>query len=76
MSIPTAASWLPARAVAGEDDDEGHPWAVVSDAPAFVLEVLVDQHDGWLDDEEVAPPPSATGGRPVPPPLPDAPAAW
>lgn len=37
--------------LAGEDDDEDHPWAVVSDAPAFMLEVLVDTHDGWLDDE-------------------------
>lgn len=37
--------------LAGEDDDEDHPWAVVSDAPAFMLEVLVDTHDGWLDEE-------------------------
>ena len=36
--------------LAGEDDDEDHPWAVVSDAPAFMLEVLVDSHDGWLDE--------------------------
>ena len=55
--------------LAGEDDDEDHPWAVVTDAPAFLLEVLVDAHDGWLDDEGPAPPPA------VPPPLelPDAP---
>ncbi|MFC6152623.1 hypothetical protein [Nocardioides yefusunii] len=33
----------------GEDDDEDHPWAVLSDAPEFVLEVLVDEYDGWLD---------------------------
>ena len=38
--------------LAGEDDDEGHPWAVVSDAPSFMLEVLVDTHDGWLDEDE------------------------
>ena len=38
--------------LAGEDDDEDHPWAVVSDAPAFMLEVLVDTHDGWLDEGE------------------------
>jgi hypothetical protein len=25
---------------------------VVSDAPAFMLEVLVDTHDGWLDSED------------------------
>ncbi|RYC13347.1 hypothetical protein EUA94_05605 [Nocardioides zhouii] len=40
--------------LAGEDDDEGHPWAVVTDAPGFMLEVLVDTHDGWLDEDEVA----------------------
>jgi hypothetical protein len=38
--------------LAGEDDDEDHPWAVLSDAPAFMLELLVDAHDGWLDDGE------------------------
>ena len=38
--------------LAGEDDDEDHPWAVVSDAPAFMLEVLVDTHDGWLDEDD------------------------
>lgn len=36
--------------LAGEDDDEAHPWAVVSDAPDVMLEVLVDTHDGWLDE--------------------------
>ena len=36
--------------LAGEDDDEDHPWAVVSDAPGFMLEVLVDTHEGWLDE--------------------------
>ena len=36
--------------LAGEDDDEGHPWAVVTDAPDVMLEVLVDTHDGWLDE--------------------------
>lgn len=40
--------------LAGEDDDEDHPWAVVSDAPEVVLEVLVDQYDGWLDVEAAA----------------------
>lgn len=38
--------------LAGEDDDEDHQWAVLSDAPAFMLEVLADAHDGWLDDED------------------------
>ncbi len=44
--------------LAGEDDDEDHPWAVLTDAPPFVLEVLVDQYDGWLDDEVAASPPA------------------
>ncbi|KRF13942.1 hypothetical protein ASG90_14115 [Nocardioides sp. Soil797] len=42
--------------LAGEDDDEDHPWAVLTDAPDIVFEVLVDQYDGWLDAEEQAPP--------------------
>jgi hypothetical protein len=55
--------------LAGEDDDEDHPWAVVSDAPAFMLEVLVDTHEGWLDEGEDAEP-----ARLAPPvDLPDAP---
>ena len=41
--------------LAGEDDDEDHPWAVLSDAPGFVLELLVDEHDGWLDHPDEAP---------------------
>lgn len=36
---------------AGEDDDEDHPWAVTTDAPAIALEVLVDRYDGWLDED-------------------------
>lgn len=35
--------------LAGEDDDEAHPWAVVTDAPTIRLELLIDAHDGWLD---------------------------
>ena len=50
--------------LAGEDDDEDHPWAVVSDAPAFMLEVLVDTHDGWLDEDETA---LAEHTEPLPP---------
>jgi hypothetical protein len=42
--------------LAGEDDDEGHPWAVLTDAPDIVLELLVDEYDGWLDGEQDAPP--------------------
>ncbi|WP_243059288.1 hypothetical protein [Nocardioides sp. SR21] len=37
--------------LSGEDDDEDHPWAVVVDAPEIVLDVLVDEYDGWLDTE-------------------------
>jgi len=39
--------------LAGEDDDEGHPWAVTTDAPELVLDLLVDTYDGWLDTEDV-----------------------
>lgn len=35
----------------GEDDDEDHPWAVVTDAPSLVAEVLTDEYDGWLDED-------------------------
>ena len=35
--------------LAGEDDDEDHPWAVLTDAPELELELLVEQYDGWLD---------------------------
>jgi hypothetical protein len=52
--------------LAGEDDDEDHPWAVLSDAPAFMLEVLVDGHDGWLDEGEG---PDEVGDTALPPPL-------
>ncbi|WP_307861816.1 hypothetical protein [Nocardioides sp. SYSU D00065] len=48
------AARLERERLAGEDDDEDHPWAVVSDAPGFMLEVLVDTHDGWLDEEQPA----------------------
>ncbi|CAN5229130.1 hypothetical protein BH09ACT12_BH09ACT12_04430 [soil metagenome] len=42
--------------LAGEDDDEDHPWAVVTDAPDLVLELVVDDFDGWFDvDEPPAP---------------------
>ena len=46
---------------AGEDDDEDHPWAVTTDAPGLVVEPLVDEHDGWLDD--------GAGSGPADPPL-------
>ena len=63
--------------LAGEDDDEDHPWAVVSDAPAFMLELLVDSHDGWLDEGESPNGPAGPDGGPGLPSLPplDLPAA-
>ena len=48
--------------LAGEDDDEDHPWAVLTDAPEVVVELLVEAHDGWLDvvePEAPGPPASA-----------------
>lgn len=39
---------------AGEDDDADHPWAITTDAPHFVLELMVDDHDGWVETEERA----------------------
>ena len=31
---------------AGEDDDEDHPWTVLTDAPVFMVEVVVEEPDG------------------------------
>lgn len=56
--------------LAGEDDDEGHPWAVVTDAPEVQLEMLVETYDGWLDQE-----PDASDALPPLPPLPPLPRA-
>ena len=53
------------EALAGEDDDEDHPWAVVTDAPMIQLEMLVETYDGWLDLDEETPA--------APLPLPDQP---
>jgi hypothetical protein len=44
--------------LAGEDDDEDHPWAVTTDAPELVLDMLVDTYDGWLDTEDTDPGPA------------------
>ena len=51
--------------LSGEDDDEDHPWAVTSDAPVPLLELLVEEHAGWLDLE----PDTAAGPTPAPAPL-------
>ncbi len=57
--------------LAGEDDDEDHPWAVVTDAPPVRLELLVESHDGWFDADD---PSTDTPAAPRPPlDLPDAP---
>lgn len=37
--------------LSGEDDDESHPWAVATDAPELMLELMVEELDGWLDPE-------------------------
>jgi len=60
--------------LAGEDDDEDHPWAVVTDAPEIQLEMLVETYDGWLDhddEDSSAPEPPTKAGFALP--LPDAP---
>lgn len=36
---------------AGEDDDEDQPWSLVTDAPAGLLELLVEAHDGWVEHD-------------------------
>jgi hypothetical protein len=56
---------------AGEDDDEDHPWAVVTDAPSIALELLLDAHDGWL--EEDGQPGGSEAAASTPWELPDAP---
>ena len=52
----------------GEDDDEDHPWVVVTDAPVVLVEALSDEYDGWVDFPEEDP-----EGSMAPEPLPDAP---
>jgi len=37
---------------AGEDDDEDHAWAVLTDAPKDMLANLLQEYDGWLDTTE------------------------
>ena len=50
-------AWLERERFAGEDDDEDHAWAVVTDAPGVRLELLVEEREGWYDaGEPVAPP--------------------
>ena len=54
--------------LSGEDDEEDHPWAVVTDAPEIQLDMLVEMYDGWLDPDDEEPP-----APPVVLPLPDQP---
>ena len=44
------AAWTEREPFAGEDDDEDHPWAVLTDGPDVRLELLVETYDGWYDD--------------------------
>jgi len=53
---------------AGEDDDEDQPWVVATDAPSVMVELLLEEYDGWLDD---APPEPPRPSRPLD--LPDGP---
>ncbi len=55
--------------LAGEDDDEDHPWAVLTDAPGIAFELLIDQYDGWFDQDEPQGPPARQTHRPLPAPV-------
>ena len=68
LSVDGFATELDREPFAGEDDDEDHPWVVATDAPEVMLELLVEEYDGWLDVPSEQPP----GGVP-PLDLPDAP---
>ena len=67
LRIDGYAVTLSRERFAGEDDDEDHPWAIETDAPAVTLDLLLDAHDGWLDDGV------AEGTPATPVDLPDAP---
>lgn len=56
---------------AGEDDDEDHPWALTTDAPVIMLELLAEEYDGWVDFDEDPLPGQAS--RPAPIQLPGMP---
>ncbi len=60
--------------LAGEDDDEDHPWAVLTAVVATALAPLVEQHDGWIDaDTGSTRAPRRPLARAPLPPLPRAP---
>lgn len=54
-------AWTERERFAGEDDDEDHAWAVLTDAPAVRLELVVEELAGWYDagDADDASPPAA-----------------
>lgn len=54
---------------AGEDDDEDHPWAITTDAPVIMLELIAEEYDGWVDFSDE----SAPDSRPAPLDLPGMP---
>jgi hypothetical protein len=58
---------------AGEDDDEDVAWAVSTDAPPMMVEMLAEEYDGWLDETPVEPPSTPASGLPRPLDLPDGP---
>lgn len=53
---------------AGEDDDEDPAWVVSTDAPTIVVELLAEEHDGWMDADQ-----SSDRAAPAPWELPDGP---
>lgn len=59
-------AWTERESFAGEDDDEDHAWAVLSDAPDVRVELLTEERDGWFDVDDPA-------AAPAPLDLPSAP---
>ena len=51
---------------AGEDDDEDHPWSVVTDAPGIIVEVVAEEFDGWVDHDDASHVPQAPRGLDLP----------
>jgi len=43
---------------AGEDDDEDHPWLLLTNASVDRLRALVGEHNGWLDEDPLDPAPA------------------
>src|SRR3954470_13027469 len=58
---------------AGEDDDEDQPWAVLTDAPTVMVDLLLEEYDGWLDEPAAGPAADPAPGQPLPLDLPDGP---